>query len=109
MFGGGFVGLVGLVLLVIFLVRRGRSRRQLQGWGGPQAGYGVGPGGYPPPQPGYGYPPPAPYATAAPPGAPVAAGQRCQPYQSTVVIDGRPQQTQGTACLQPDGTWRITR
>jgi surface antigen len=35
--------------------------------------------------------------------------QPCREYQSTAVIDGRPQATFGTACLQPDGSWRIVR
>ena len=69
---------------------------------------------YPPPAyyapPAYYYPPaPAP-AYAAPPyqaeGA-QAQGQTCREYRSTTTIDGRPQATYGTACLQPDGTWRI--
>jgi hypothetical protein len=48
------------------------------------------------------YPPAQP--TAAAPG--VASGQ-CREYQTTSVIGGTPQPTVGTACLQPDGTWRI--
>lgn len=68
------------------------------------------------------YPPayyPAPYAyapayapvyvqpqqTAAP--APAAASSQCREYNTTTVIGGTPQQAVGTACLQPDGTWRI--
>lgn len=35
------------------------------------------------------------------------AGTYCRDYQQTIYIDGRPQQAQGTACRQPDGTWRI--
>ena len=76
--------------------------------GGPPAYY------YPTPPPVYYYPPPAYYAP--PPAAyvpPVAQnqtqGQTCREYQSTMTIDGRPQQTYGTACLQPDGTWQIVR
>jgi surface antigen len=30
----------------------------------------------------------------------------CRDYQSTVYIDGRPEVLTGTACRQPDGTWR---
>jgi hypothetical protein len=61
---------------------------------------------YPPPVPTY-VPPPAYYppATAAAP----ASGQTCREYQATATIDGRAQPTYGTACLQPDGTWRIVR
>jgi hypothetical protein len=44
--------------------------------------------------------------TAAP--APAAAtGSQCREYQTTTVIGGQPQPAVGTACLQPDGTWRI--
>jgi hypothetical protein len=50
----------------------------------------------------------APPATYAPPAAAPAA-QECREYQSTAVIDGQPQQTVGTACRQPDGTWRIVK
>jgi hypothetical protein len=72
---------------------------------------------YPPayyyaPPPAYYYPPPPVAYTAPPP--PVAApapvvsnGEHCREYQSSSTIDGRPQQTYGTACQQPDGTWRI--
>ncbi len=65
------------------------------------------------PPPAYYYPPPVAYA--APPAPPLApsvapeAGQTCREYQSTTTIEGRPQQTYGTACLQPDGTWKIVR
>lgn len=73
---------------------------------------------YPPPPPpvvyappAYYAPPPPPAAYAPPPSAPVApaqaSGQQCREYQTTTTINGRPQQTFGTACLQPDGTWRI--
>jgi hypothetical protein len=65
-------------------------------------------------------PPPAPAAAVAPPpaepttavnpaSAPYTApnGQTCRQYQSTAVINGVQTPTQGTACLQPDGSWRI--
>jgi surface antigen len=32
----------------------------------------------------------------------------CREYTGTVTIAGKPQQAFGTACRQPDGTWRIT-
>lgn len=35
------------------------------------------------------------------------AGRYCREYQAVAVIDGRRQQTYGTACLQPDGQWEI--
>ncbi len=86
---------------------------------------------YYPPPPVYYAPPPvyytappayytAPPAAAypAPATAPVAAdqagpsftnsaGQTCREYRTTVQINGQPAQSYGTACLQPDGTWRI--
>ena len=36
-----------------------------------------------------------------------ASGTPCREYQTTVVIDGRPETANGTACRQSDGTWRI--
>jgi surface antigen len=36
-----------------------------------------------------------------------AAGQYCREFQQTVTIDGKTQQAYGTACRQPDGTWKI--
>lgn len=36
-----------------------------------------------------------------------AAGQYCREYQQTVTVDGRTQSAYGTACRQPDGTWKI--
>lgn len=35
------------------------------------------------------------------------SGQYCREYQQTVFIGGRQEQTYGTACRQPDGTWQI--
>ncbi len=32
----------------------------------------------------------------------------CREYQTTVVIDGREQSAFGTACQQPDGSWKVT-
>lgn len=34
-------------------------------------------------------------------------GQTCREYQSTAVIGGMMRPVYGTACLQPDGAWRI--
>ena len=61
---------------------------------------------YPPPAPIYYAPPPAyaPPAYAAPPAAPQG---ECREYTSTTTIAGQPQNVVGTACRQPDGTWRI--
>ncbi|HLZ64635.1 MAG TPA: hypothetical protein VKQ29_00325 [Aliidongia sp.] len=58
-------------------------------------------------------PPPVVYAPAPAPAAyapaPAPAAQTCREYQSTIQVNGQPQQSYGTACLQPDGTWRIVR
>jgi hypothetical protein len=35
------------------------------------------------------------------------AGRYCREYQRTAIIDGREQPVYGTACLMPDGAWRI--
>jgi surface antigen len=35
-------------------------------------------------------------------------GQQCREYTHTVYIGGRAERAYGTACLQPDGSWRIT-
>ena len=31
----------------------------------------------------------------------------CREYQSTITVDGKEQPTFGTACKQPDGSWRL--
>lgn len=31
----------------------------------------------------------------------------CREFQSTMLVDGQPQPSYGTACLQPDGAWKI--
>lgn len=36
-----------------------------------------------------------------------AEGLPCREFQQTIVIGGREEQGYGTACRQPDGTWRI--
>ena len=35
------------------------------------------------------------------------AGQYCREYQQTVTVGGQSQDAYGTACRQPDGTWKI--
>ncbi len=35
-------------------------------------------------------------------------GRPCREYRTTVNIDGRNEEAYGTACRQPDGSWRIT-
>ncbi|MGO1118527.1 RT0821/Lpp0805 family surface protein [Rhodovibrionaceae bacterium A322] len=34
-------------------------------------------------------------------------GNQCREFQETVVIGGKEESAYGTACRQPDGTWRI--
>lgn len=36
-----------------------------------------------------------------------AQGQYCREYQQEVMVGGRREQAYGTACRQPDGTWKI--
>lgn len=35
------------------------------------------------------------------------SGQPCREFQQTIVVAGQQQQGYGTACRQPDGSWRI--
>jgi len=75
----------------------------------------VGPPAYYYPPPYYYYPPPPPVVYAPPAvygSAPAQVyqshnGQTCREYQTTVTVDGQQQPGYGTACLQPDGTWRM--
>jgi hypothetical protein len=34
-------------------------------------------------------------------------GSYCREFQTTIVIDGRPERAFGTACMQPDGSWAV--
>jgi surface antigen len=36
-----------------------------------------------------------------------ASGQYCREFEQTVTIEGKRQSGYGTACRQPDGTWKI--
>ena len=36
-----------------------------------------------------------------------AAGNQCREFQQEVTIGGQSEQAYGTACLQPDGSWKI--
>jgi surface antigen len=38
--------------------------------------------------------------------ASASTGQTCREFQATAMIDGRSQLVRGTACQQPDGSWR---
>jgi hypothetical protein len=51
------------------------------------------------PGPVYVAPPPTQVVVAPPPA--------CRSYQTTVVVGGVPHQVAGTACRQPDGSWRV--
>ena len=35
-----------------------------------------------------------------------ADGSFCREYQTTIIIDGRPERAYGDACRQPDGSWK---
>lgn len=56
-------------------------------WNNPQSGHS---GSYTPVRDGY-----------------TQSGNYCRQYRTTVNIDGRAETAYGTACQQPDGTWRI--
>lgn len=61
----------------------------------------------------YADPPPVIYAPPVVannllPGGPLQpSGQYCREYQSSSVVGGRQVHSYGTACQQPDGSWRI--
>jgi len=69
-----------------------------------------------PPPAYYAPPPPVIYAPSpygqlsAMPASPVYQapnGQYCREYQAGVTVSGRVQPSYGTACLMPDGAWRV--
>jgi hypothetical protein len=71
---------------------------------------------YAPPPPVVYAPPPAyyppvvtPMVDATPASAPyrTADGRYCREYTASTMVGGMPQASYGTACLQPDGSWRI--
>ena len=49
------------------------------------------------------------YGTVTPirEGTQTSTGQYCREFQQTVVIGGRQEDAYGTACRQPDGSWKI--
>jgi surface antigen len=59
------------------------------------------------------YVPPAEPAPPPAPGQPETYqgqdGTYCRPYSQEIRVDGQAQESYGTACLQPDGTWRIVQ
>jgi len=48
-----------------------------------------------------------PLGTVAP--LPGAAGENCREYQQTIIVGGEKRPGYGTACQQPDGSWKIIR
>ncbi|MGN6695344.1 MAG: hypothetical protein ACTHN0_14305 [Aquihabitans sp.] len=77
-FGGGLVVLIGIILVIVFAVRRSRSKKRINQASGPYPGAYGGPGGGWPVAPGYaptpGYAPQAPAGYGAPGGAPTSPG-----------------------------------
>lgn len=67
------------------------------------------PAAYGPPPVAYAPPPGVVYPASPPPQTNLGAevSQNCREYTAPANVGGRTVQTYGTACLQPDGTWRI--
>jgi surface antigen len=38
-----------------------------------------------------------------------ASGQHCREFQQTVTVGGKTEEAYGTACRQPDGSWKIVQ
>ncbi len=60
----------------------------------------------------YAAPPPPVYVAPAPtqvyvPPPPALPAPYCREYQATTTIGGQPRLSYGTACLQPDGSWKM--
>ena len=36
-----------------------------------------------------------------------ASGNQCREYRTTVTVGGKQEEAYGTACRQPDGSWRV--
>lgn len=36
-----------------------------------------------------------------------ASGKTCREYKSTIIVDGKEEVVNGTACKQPDGSWSV--
>lgn len=51
-------------------------------------------------------PPPPPYTLAAIPQS-EPSQQACREFDTPVTINGQQQKAHGTACLQPDGSWKV--
>ncbi|TWA62015.1 hypothetical protein FBZ82_11627 [Azospirillum brasilense] len=70
----------------------------------------VQPAPVPAPPPAVVFTEPAPAPIAATPAGPAYTarnGQLCREYQTTVMVGGLAQPGYGTACRQPDGSWRV--
>jgi len=37
-----------------------------------------------------------------------SSGLQCREFQQSIIVGGKEEQAYGTACLQPDGSWKIT-
>ena len=42
-------------------------------------------------------------------GTNTTTGEYCREYQTTVTVGGKTENAYGTACRQPDGSWRIAK
>jgi len=105
-------------ILAVSLVALCAIASQSYAWRGGVA-IGFGGGYYPAYYPGYYYAPypayytyPAPVYAASPMVQQVSAqapapGPYCREYNGTAVIEGVTRPTYGTACQQPDGSWKI--
>ena len=71
----------------------------------PQAAPQAPPPAAPPPVATNAPPPPPPLGSVSPIRAP--GRPECREFQQTIMIGGQPQRAYGTACHQPDGTWKI--
>lgn len=38
-----------------------------------------------------------------------SSGETCRPFTQTIFVDGKKETAKGSACRNPDGTWRIIR
>jgi hypothetical protein len=114
---------LALLLLAAFVPVRPAEARVWVGvgvgvpvWGGyyyppayPYYPYSPYPYASPYPYGSYYYPPASQPAAPAQPGTGGPSTANCRDYTTTETIDGRPQTVTGSACQQPDGSWRIVR
>ncbi len=49
------------------------------------------------------------YGTVTPTRTYDQAGTNCREYQQTITVGGKTEKAYGTACRQPDGSWRIVQ